>query len=132
MDSRSKGNYEVGPFEQFGQFGPGRIDMRVFDQDAYWVDSDGVGHALSDMSEEYLRNVVSFLEDSSCRFHIRSGVREVVESLVSALSAQTPWLALADELGISRIIDTDALVWLESTPLMRGLRQRVSANGRKA
>lgn len=132
MDSQRAGNYEVGPFEQFGQFGQGQIDVRVFDQGTYWVDSNGVGHALADMSDEYIRNVILFLEDSCGRFHIRIGVREVVESLVSALNEDTPWLAIAAELGIPRVVDTDALEWLESTPLMRGLRQRASANGRKA
>lgn len=126
------GSHEVGPFKQFGQFGPGQMDIRVFDQDTFWVDKNGVAHAVGEMSHEYLCNVVRFLEDGCSYFHLCSSAREVGESLVSALSDETPWLVLARELGVPSVVETDARAWLESTPLMRKLRQSVSANGRNA
>jgi hypothetical protein len=34
------------PFEAFGQFGPGRLDLRVLDQDTRWVDIYAVPHVV--------------------------------------------------------------------------------------
>lgn len=49
------------PFTAFGQFDEGALDLRVFDQDIYWVDRLGVSHPLKEMSQEYIANVIAFL-----------------------------------------------------------------------
>jgi hypothetical protein len=53
------------PFTCFGQWGRGWMDLRVFDQDVWWVDVEGRPHRLSEMTVEYRRNVLRFLLDSA-------------------------------------------------------------------
>lgn len=47
------------PFTDFGQFGPGSVDLRVFDQDEWWVDRWGNPHRISDLTAEERREVTS-------------------------------------------------------------------------
>jgi hypothetical protein len=61
----------VGPFPDFGQFGEGRIDLRVFLQSEYWVDSKGMGHTLTSMDDEERSNVVRVLLVSAEKLHIK-------------------------------------------------------------
>jgi hypothetical protein len=61
----------VGPFTDFGQFGEGTIDLRVFLQSEYWVDGKGIGHTLTSMSDEYRGNVVRVLLVSAEKLHIK-------------------------------------------------------------
>lgn len=49
------------PFTAFGQLGDDALDLRVFDQDVYWVDRHGNPHLLNEMSADYIRNVIDFL-----------------------------------------------------------------------
>lgn len=49
------------PFTAFGHLGEGMLDLRVFDQDVYWVDRVGTPHLVSEMSRDYIENVVTFL-----------------------------------------------------------------------
>ena len=53
------------PFTYFGQWDRGWMDLRVFDQDVWWVDVEGRPHRLSEMTVEYRRNVLRFLLDSA-------------------------------------------------------------------
>jgi len=61
MDTNDHEAVRVGPFTNFGQFGQGRIDLRVFLQSEYWVDEEGTGHTLVSMSDEYRHSVVRVL-----------------------------------------------------------------------
>jgi hypothetical protein len=71
MDNDDDEPVPVGPFTDFGQFGQGRIDLRVFLQSEYWVDAKGTGHTLTSMDDEYRRNVVRVLLVSAEKLHIK-------------------------------------------------------------
>lgn len=51
------------PFTAFGQFGVDSLDLRVLDQDTYWIDRHGRAQLLSEMSAEFLENVIAFLSE---------------------------------------------------------------------
>ena len=59
------------PFMDFGQFALGKLDLRVFLQDEYWVDKDGTGHLISSMSDEYRSNVIRMLLIHTAPLHMK-------------------------------------------------------------
>ena len=59
------------PFTDFGQFGPGKLDLRVFLQGECWVDKDGTGHLISSMSDEYRLNVTRMLLIHAAPLHMK-------------------------------------------------------------
>lgn len=95
------------PFEQWDQVGYGKIDLRVFVQNRWWVDVRRVPHEISEMSFEYLTNVVSML--------IR-----LVDQHHSAFVLSRDW----DE--ASEVVLMEPLEWLEATVLMQAVRDRLS------
>jgi len=113
------------PFTAFGQWGIDQLDLRVFDQDRYWVDRYGVGHEIDDMSDDYVRNVIAMLEAQAEQFHVATVVRVALEVVGDALLGRIHGEVLASELGVGGIVDVDTTTWLESTPLMRRLRDRL-------
>ena len=109
-------DYEEKPFTDFGQFGVGKLDLRVFNQGQYWVDVQGREHLIEEMSEDYRRNVIIHLLTSARFFH--SGL--VKEQLIVGLCQ-----AFGYEIESSfepNIYEQEALSWLEETPLMATLR----------
>ena len=110
----------VGGFCEFGQFGPGMLDLRVFAQDGFWVDANGRGHRLEQMGDSYRSAVVEFLLDRAGEFHAAVLLLDVVVALPSGPDVASAALAaLADGVHGSR----DCFGWLESTPLMQRLRE---------
>lgn len=109
------------PFTAFGQFGPDALDLRVFDQDVYWVDRNGDPHCIDSMEEEYVGKVVEMLSGRAGEFHVAAVLRECMQSAGDALHGRTNGSVLADDLGIGSLDRTDATTWLHSTPLMRRL-----------
>jgi len=57
-------------FIDFGHGGKGNLDLRVFLQDVYWVDTKGEPFLLEDMTEEYLTNVLNILF-ANAEYHYR-------------------------------------------------------------
>lgn len=116
------------PFTAFGQWGEGRMDNRVFEQDVYWVDIHGRPHLVadeSDMTPDYINNVIAFLVDGADYFHCCAMLRNAVQAYGDAvLFGEVPGELLAAELGAPLPTQMTALEWLESTPLMRALRRR--------
>ena len=110
------------PFTAFGQWGPGNMDNRVFDQDTYWVNSDGEAFLLPDMDQVYRCNVIGFLHDHVDYFHLHAALRELAEATSSVLNGYIPGSVLASTLGAPSIASMTPQQWLESTPLMRKLR----------
>jgi hypothetical protein len=53
------------PFTDFGQSGYGNIDLRVLDQDIYWVNIAGTAFFLTALSPEYRHNIVGHLRDNA-------------------------------------------------------------------
>lgn len=111
------------PFTAFGQFGVDSIDLRVFDQDAYWVDHLGNPHRLEEMRDSYRENVVEFLVQRAGRFFVDSCLRTVLQAEGDARLGRVNGDVLLAIGGGPVITDLDAAVWLEATPLMRRLRK---------
>ena len=70
------------PFTVWGQYEPGVLDLRVFDQGVWWVDARRQPHRLDGMSTDYLGNVVDFLEE---------GARPFTSQLCAAWSSNLHW-----------------------------------------
>lgn len=49
------------PFTRWGQHPHGILDLRVFDQDIWWVDITQQPHRIEEMSDAYVANVIGFL-----------------------------------------------------------------------
>jgi hypothetical protein len=113
------------PFTMFGQFGIDMLDQRVFSQDVWWVDRLGRPHRLEAMSQEYRRNVLSFLLESAQQRWLDEVIRESLTALSDAIRGEVSFAVMAHQAGAPRVADLDPIVWLESTPLIRRLRQLI-------
>jgi hypothetical protein len=103
------------PFTDFGQWGPGRMDLRVFDQDVFWVDRLGNPHLLTEMPQEYKLNVLAFLENNVESFYAACFFRAVTQVVSDlALGTKTSHLPGLDPAAIAELTPLD---WLKSTPL---------------
>lgn len=113
------------PFTVFGQFGEGKLDLRVFEQDTYWVDVHGRGHRIDEMPEDYRRNVIIHLLDNARFFY--SGMKRsiLIGFLAFALEGITDFIGeeaqMLKEVN-GELVAKDSLEWLEGTPLMHKLR----------
>lgn len=121
--SQVPGELRVRIVPAFGQFGPDSLDLRVFDQDTWWVDRTGTAHHIEDMSADYVANVIELLTEDVAGFYTNTLMRESVQSLGDTILGRTPGIDLVDELGVGSLAYTDPETWLESTPLMRRLRR---------
>lgn len=110
------------PFTAFGQFGPDKMDNRVFDQDIYWVNRLGEPFRLEEMTPEYRANVIKFLRESAAYFHIHAVIRTIADIAVDVELGRVHGELIARSLGFPTIADLTAEEWLEATPLMRRLR----------
>lgn len=111
------------PFTAFGQFGEGKMDSRVFDQDIYWVDINGKPHLLTEMSEDYLENVLVLLFEGMERFYFGALVRSTIGIIDDLFSGNPNSEVLANELGITPISEMEPAEWLASTPLVRKINK---------
>jgi hypothetical protein len=112
------------PFTAFGQHGHDQLDLRVFEQDIWWVDRYGQEHLLSEMTTDYLRNVKMHMINYGKGYHDASKLRYSIEVILanSDISKRT----LYDFPGFSSYVarkinpgNFEWFVWLESTPLYR-------------
>lgn len=123
MDTNDHEAIPPGPFTDFGQFGPGRIDLRVFLQSEFWVDDEGMGHALASMSDEYRHNVVRVLLISAEKLHIKI-LNLIMKEIRKATSTHdTELFGVLLETAVHLINLTDPYEFMESTVLMRRLRE---------
>ena len=102
------------------QFGVDQLDLRVFDQDKWWVDHLGRPHRLEEMSAGYRRAVCHYLRRLAPSLHAAMALREVLEAC-DAADGSISWVDIASELGLPTIGSHDPWQWLESTPLFRRL-----------
>ena len=114
-------NRHVGPFSQYGQFGHGSLDLRVFDQGEVWVDRFGEAHQIETMTPEYVANVRWMLLSRSEEFHLACSLIEVLSEAGKVLQGDVSWLSLREELDMLAVCEMDPAVWLYSTPLWRAL-----------
>ena len=107
------------PFTAFGQWGPDRLDLRVFDQDVYWVDRLGAPHRLDEMDVDYLANVVMHLRENRHDFFNGTLRRHALQIDDDLELGRTP----AQPVTLPRFGEPlpTAEAWLEGTPLMRRL-----------
>jgi len=91
------------PFVRWDAIAPGCLDVRVFDQDRYWVDALGIPHRIGDrqdMTDDYLHALIGFLVDHA-------------DYMLRGYARYCP------------ISDTEPHQWIESTVLLRGLRTEI-------
>lgn len=113
------------PFTAFGQFGRGKLDLRVFDQDIWWVDITGTPHRLDEMRFDYQSNVIMFLREHADGYHAATVIRSCLQTVSDALGGHDPVTGLD-----ARVIAAqDPLTWLEQTPLLRRLRELTGTSG---
>jgi hypothetical protein len=110
------------PFTAFGQFGADSLDLRVFEQDKYWVNREGKPFLLEEMDRDYLLNVMTFLFDGASYFHLMMLRKTVIEVLSDALNGVENPEILAVQTSNS-ISDVEPVQWLNSTPLVRKLNK---------
>ena len=69
------------PFTAFGHLGEDMLDLRVFDQEVYWVDRIGTPHLVLQMSRDYIENVITFLVDLREQYFTDSQRRAIFRHL---------------------------------------------------
>lgn len=97
---------ELPPFELFEAFPPGAIDLRIFDQEVWWVDLLRTAYRIylpHSFTNEHLVAVIEYLTEHSAEFR-------------AAYQYTFP----------ARSLPEDPHRWLESTVLMRALREIAS------
>lgn len=72
------------PFTSFNKT-EGQLDLRVFEQDVWWVDIHGQEHLLNEMSREYLQNVLTHLFTHVDYFYTGSCLRMKIEQVLALL-----------------------------------------------
>lgn len=111
------------PFTAFGQWGEDRLDLRVFDQDVWWVDRFGEPHLLDRMPPDYVRNVIGHLETYLPYFYASCSLKEMIELCGELVYGLPGSAAVARDAGVPAVAETDPAAWLDATPLMRQLRR---------
>lgn len=111
------------PFTAFGQWGKDKLDLRVFDQDTWWVDVHGTAHRIDEMSYAYQCNVVMFLREHAEQWHQATMLRAALQAAGDTLAGLDP----LEDLNPGTIAQMSPLQWLEQTPLMRKLRKEAGA-----
>lgn len=106
------------PFTAFGQHGEGNMDLRVFEQDKYWVNINGEPFLLDEMEQDYLFNVMSHLFTNVENFYVaivrRAAIDLILNALSNSLSGEPP---MVEQLhGIGSVTPVE---WLNSTPLVK-------------
>jgi hypothetical protein len=102
---------------------PNLLNKAIVMQDEIWVDKHGISHKIDDMSEHYIRNVINFLHRRARRiqdYHCMVAM-EVYYSHDGGDMAND---ALYSEMHYT--CDTDPNQWLDETPLLMKLHERLS------
>jgi hypothetical protein len=112
------------PFTDFGQFGYDSIDLRVLDQDVYWVDIAGTPHFLVDLTPQYRRNIISHLLDGAGAWWLQRLVCALAETdLLVRTDAPASEIA-AITAAAKQLESLGPEAWMEQTVLMRRLREQ--------
>jgi hypothetical protein len=107
------------PFTAFGQYGEGNLDVRVFDQDIYWVNIEGEPFYISEMSPEYISNVITFLLESLEAYYL--GYMTYAFSFASLTPYKDSLRSMFQE---DNITETKSKTeWLVSTILVKKLME---------
>lgn len=111
------------PFTAFGQFGPDSMDLRVFEQDIYWVNAQGNPFRLDEMSQEYRLNVINFLFNEAEYLYVSMVKKYAVELLIQLKESGTGSLDSENPVFVAAMTmnEQNPVEWLNSTPLIRRL-----------
>jgi hypothetical protein len=120
------------PFTAWGQHEYGSLDLRVFDQDVWWVDIAQRPHRIGEMSAEYIRNVIEFLVADAKYFYYQTMRRELAAVAGDLVLGRVSAELVAMAVGGPSLTDFTPEEWLESTTLMRALRRRAAADEEQA
>jgi hypothetical protein len=104
------------------------LNLEVFDQGTWWLNRDGLPFRIaSEMSPDYLANVVAFLEQGAGYFRA-----ETVNRLLLTLleEADTPAASKVEAHLLVAADAEDPQTWLEATPLMKSLRVALAKSSR--
>jgi hypothetical protein len=125
MDTNDNEHLPDGPFTDFGQYGPGKLDLRVFLQTEYWVDIQGTGHLITSMSDEYRSNVIRMLLCNAEAFHmeILLLITGMIHEAVVNRGASVMESLLQNEIPL--LLIEDSFDFIENTPLVKRLRELV-------
>lgn len=114
---------EERPFTDYGQFGVDMLDTRVLWQDQVWVDRLGAPHALHQMSNEYLTNVIDYLYRRAPEWHLEA-LLDATAELADALTHDEDADALRATTAHMQVgLAMDPVCWIDDTPLMAALRR---------
>jgi hypothetical protein len=123
MDTNKDKHLSDGPFTDFGQFGPGKLDLRVFLQSEYWVDNEGTGHLITSMSNDYRSNVIRMLLNDAGVLHLKILyliIGMIYEAIINQ-DAEAMESLLHNEIPLLHI--EASYDFIENTPLMNRLRE---------
>lgn len=112
------------PFTAWGQHEPGTLDLRVFDQDEWWVDRNQTPHMLTDMSVLYVERVIDMLESLAEYYYLMTVRRDLLQRMGDEMLGRVPTDTVAESAGVTPLRDLTPQAWLEGSPLMRALRRR--------
>jgi hypothetical protein len=123
--SREEELNENHPFTNFGQFGTGTFDIRVFDQGEWWITNAGEGRKISELSNTSLLEIMNFLFNKAEWFYdvyITNKMINFVSSHLEGMDQEQTEMKLlvVDELG-----SINPHVWLSRTPLMISINKRL-------
>jgi hypothetical protein len=118
------------PFTHWGQHEYGTFDLRVFDQDVWWVDIAQQPHRLEEMGEDYIANVIAFLLNHREYYYLCTLRRSLIQVMGDSLLEQPNADLVAEQAGAPPLSALPPSTWLESTPLMRALRARARGDHR--
>lgn len=108
------------PLTGSGPWVSGRLDLAVFDQGTWWLNREGLAFRITtEMSTDYLANVIAFLEEH-CGYYYRMTLRRAVLTFLDDLTCVGAPELSAPLVAALRAEDPSA--WLEGTPLMSALR----------
>jgi|GEM_PF-6459278 len=102
---------------------PGKFDVRILNQTAYWITRDARILRIENMSTEHIINVVTMLETNPDPYHFAAILDALIDLTDNLACGQPSADLLAYQLTGKSIGDATPEQWLESTPLMRHLRQ---------
>jgi len=105
------------PFTDFGVLGEGALDVRVFEQDVFWVDVTGKPYFLIEMPTEYLVNVEAFLRTHQDKFYSEVKATDLEKMTSVANEADELKNMVEDWQNKWESLYDDAEEWLLNTPL---------------
>ena len=106
------------PFTAFGQYGDGMLDNRVFEQDVWWVNATGEPFVLTEMSHEYLTNILEHLFLNVEYFYACAMLRHAIEmTLTVFLPVEDEFVQHVDRKPSLHIMTP--VEWMNMTPIVK-------------